>query len=1036
MDRKGKDDRLNVKEILEDMIASTKKLDSMMNSLCSNQEDDGSTPFSRHGAPVTTEELNQRQQEYRELPVDRYFERMKKDLHGRPIDGFKLPLQLLKNQPISLDNIGELRGNDKISYRVNQTPLPPCSSLNQLLDILTSRVHKADCTLVSTDAQDMAQLLVFLAQDANEYIVQAGQIFFPSSSVSVEWKTGTIIANITVDVRLHGNTWGLGAIMELEAILRGRVNNELSPAVRARYICEFHRCVASSPDSSEGRYVITDHYVLLAESSSLRMPLAATVRALQPQVKSGLVDVVNLHELNPPLLFSSPFGRSRIVSCACSPFHSLFLSDIGAVFAMGQSLDGALGLGPQITECSSPQLIDLNAQIAAGGDTASVHSMAVTADGQVYTWGARLACGTEGPPQCDRPQLVTIIENEDEEVKCIQVAAGGSFSMALTEDGQVYSWGRYLNGRLGLGNPPKRLPTARGVRNDQQLQRFPKLITDLVGVIKISAGAAHAGCVTSQGQLWCWGKNSHGQLGTGHLIDQMIPVIVALPRESELRAQAVTCGRDFTVALDNEGSVWSWGAGLTTIHPTAKGNDSSELPEWVWLRPSRVVALGSRVQSISTGRAHAGAVTVSGDAFVWGRMPAGELKLLPELVSRDCAVESLCCEETGNWGLLSGSFLSRAMYDLLRNHWCSDLSIIASGKRIQAHQMIVSYRCPTLRDMIVDEYRDSHAGEVEIILPTIRYDVCLLVLEYLYTDTLYSPVDPASCIPHDLCRASQELDLPQLEALCSKYVISEGENIASKEVSSTLCQNLEDAVGSSLYSDVMLVADSQSIHAHKCILVGRSDYFRALFCTNMREASWQTLEVDVSYATMQRVLACMYCDSWVPPESGSDLLDLLVAADKYGIHRLKVLCEVHAELTLENCMEILVLADMIHAPLLHEKAITFILNHLHVLAEAPSFIQLAKEYPSLMHEIIHHPSKNKERMLWRDWESQDSVPKKNDNEPPPSFPLIPFVFLIAFGISYLHVSAQMPQLGSYVPTINAIALIALCMYSYRELITV
>ncbi|RHY91575.1 hypothetical protein DYB35_003159, partial [Aphanomyces astaci] len=116
---------------------------------------------------------------------------------------------------------------------------------------------------------------------------------------------------------------------------------------------------------------------------------------------------------------------------------------------------------------------------------------------------------------------------------------------------------------------------------------------------------------------------------------------------------------------------------------------------------------------------------------------------------------------------------------------------------------------------------------------------------------------------------------------------------------------------------------------------------------------------------MQRVLAFMYSDVWTPPSSDEALLDELIAADKYGVARLKVLCEANAVVTLENCMEVLVLADMVHAMLLYENAITFVLNHLHVLAAAPSFVQVAQEYPKLMHEVIHRPSRNKERMMWR-----------------------------------------------------------------------
>ncbi|ETV69885.1 hypothetical protein, variant 2 [Aphanomyces astaci] len=953
------DDLLHVKDVLHDMIESTKQLDAFMQRLCrENLVDASSIPaaFDRN-AMMTSTDLEQRRDNNSTLDIScpiAYFERMSKDLQGRP-DGFKLPLHLLVEKPVNLNAIcaSDIRGSDKVSYRINDMAISPRASLNQLMETLVARLCAVNCTLSTVDADKLAHCLVFVSQDADKHMVLAGQALFPSMLTKCEWKTGSIIAHIGVNVGLQeDSTWGVGVTMELDAILRCRpIDNEvatnMSPPIRARYTCAFHR---DTSQGKEERFCITHHYVELSEMmpTTPRMPLASVVRMHQPREKADTVDVLELvhscDSIPTPLTFPSPFGRTRIIAIASSSVHTLFLSDLGHIYAKGASLDGALGLGTQRSATEIPQLVEfaevqtMVIQVAAAGDDASgAHSIAVTSDGQVYTWGARVACGTSGPPQCDRPEQVIFPMNA---VQGIQVAAGTSFSLVLSQEGHVFAWGKFLHGRLGLGNiPPNRMASSsRGIRHDQQLQKLPAKIPNLSGVTQIACGAAHSACVTRGGQLWMWGKNSHGQLGLGHLTDLFTPTLLGFfPPADNMTSSAATpamqqvaCGPEFTVALDQDGGVWSWGAGLSGSGLpafTAPPSSLNDLPRWSWLRPARVLALGHGIQSISAGGSHAGAVTWQGDAFVWGTLSAGALfQDVPLLVCPTQVVQTMACHDTNTYVIGGTTFLGKAMFDLLSHRTLCDVVLLASGKRLAAHQMVLSHRSSVLRNLMAAETYSNTTMLQVILPPSIRHDICVLVLEYIYTDTLFTPVDPTSCVPMDLHRAAIELDLPGLAALCDQYITMDlasytsSSSASSSEPSSILTPQLTfvNALGSNVYADVTLLAESHAIPAHKCMLVARSDYFRALFDTNMRDANLSVLPVDVSYATMQRVLAFMYSDVWTPPSSDEALLDELVAADKYGVARLKVLCEANAVVTLENCMEVLVLADMVHAMLLYE----------------------------------------------------------------------------------------------------------------------
>ena len=69
----------------------------------------------------------------------------------------------------------------------------------------------------------------------------------------------------------------------------------------------------------------------------------------------------------------------------------------------------------------------------------------------------------------------------------VAVAAGGNYSLALREDGHVWSWGSTLLGR----------ENSDSVRVGR--------VEELTKVVSISGGETHAAAVTEDGQVWVWG---------------------------------------------------------------------------------------------------------------------------------------------------------------------------------------------------------------------------------------------------------------------------------------------------------------------------------------------------------------------------------------------------------------------------------------------------------------------------------------------------------------------------------------------------
>lgn len=89
----------------------------------------------------------------------------------------------------------------------------------------------------------------------------------------------------------------------------------------------------------------------------------------------------------------------------------------------------------------------------------------IVSTGQVWSWGdgdyGKLGRG--GSDGCKTPKLVEKLQDLD----IVKVCCGSQFSVALTKDGQVYTWGKGDNQRLGHGT-------------DEHV-RYPKLLDSLQG---------------------------------------------------------------------------------------------------------------------------------------------------------------------------------------------------------------------------------------------------------------------------------------------------------------------------------------------------------------------------------------------------------------------------------------------------------------------------------------------------------------------------------------------------------------------------
>jgi len=250
-------------------------------------------------------------------------------------------------------------------------------------------------------------------------------------------------------------------------------------------------------------------------------------------------------------LLPSTLPRMRKIACGCS--HSLLVAaESDALYAFGASNAGQLGR-PAGSSAFEPIQSYHPHWLPARGAYANVsivgvaagrdHSVAWLASGAVCTWGfndyGQLGPVYEGAGNSSGAQLIVtfagrtsaacfnVTDEGGEPVRVAHVAAGQHHTLALTATGRVFAWG---DPAAAVGATAA---TASAAGVTLQPSHVPQRPLEMWGysssssasassapprgtyVYSIGAGGAHSVATTARGEVWTWGNNRQGQLGSG-----------------------------------------------------------------------------------------------------------------------------------------------------------------------------------------------------------------------------------------------------------------------------------------------------------------------------------------------------------------------------------------------------------------------------------------------------------------------------------------------------------------------------------------
>ena len=221
-------------------------------------------------------------------------------------------------------------------------------------------------------------------------------------------------------------------------------------------------------------------------------------------------------------------GAILLVAACLLPEASAQLNGYRRVHSWGSNRFGELGIDHVEGQASQakenqcdPQFVPTLGHEALGPEGANLqrivsgqnHVVAVTQEGNMYVWGrndmGQLGLGFQGAEDTRtryKPTLLELFSANGVKLEVIDVALGLEHTVVLVSGGRVYAWGSNQHGQLGIDVTPDLTP----------FTSVPTAI-DVGGesVMNVSAAAGHNVALSFTGGVYTWGANQEGQLGLG-----------------------------------------------------------------------------------------------------------------------------------------------------------------------------------------------------------------------------------------------------------------------------------------------------------------------------------------------------------------------------------------------------------------------------------------------------------------------------------------------------------------------------------------
>jgi len=302
-------------------------------------------------------------------------------------------------------------------------------------------------------------------------------------------------------------------------------------------------------------------------------------------------------------------GISNIVSVSLGDVHSAAITASGDLYTWGSNRLGQLGHGQDwgaVQYSITPTRVRGLSKVVSVSSSGSSTTV-VTDAGELYVWGF----GGRIPRKIEDITAVATVSRAFDEG-----AIGAQNAVAIAKNGEIYTWG-ISNIVLGYKVEPhdfRRNPVPSAFR--------PKRVPGIKNVIAVSFGGTHVAAITSDGALYTWGANWNGQSGHD---SGMFPVIIIEPTKilDLSSVVAFSLGSLHSAAVTEEGFLYTWGlssSGQLGYYSSTYTQHGLQYTD----TPTRVPGL-TEVVAVSLGYYSSAAITSDGSLYTWGNTHGGIL---------------------------------------------------------------------------------------------------------------------------------------------------------------------------------------------------------------------------------------------------------------------------------------------------------------------------------------------------------------------------------------------------------------------------
>jgi len=301
----------------------------------------------------------------------------------------------------------------------------------------------------------------------------------------------------------------------------------------------------------------------------------------------------------------------------------------GSLWGWGTNANGQLGDNTAIGKSSPVQTVSGGTNWKQVSGSMGV-AAGIKTDGALWMWGngTRGSLGDNTTIGKSSPvQTVAAGTNWN------QVSVGGgennfAFAASIKTSGELWTWGTNAY---------------YGVLGDNTLINRSSPIQTIAGGtnwVYVAAGSSSVYCIKTDGTLWTWGQNNHGQLGDNTTVDKSSPIqTVAGGTNWKQVAAAIIYS---AAAIKTDGTLWTWGRNnYGQLGNNTNINKSS---------PIQTVAGGSDWQSVAGGRRYFAAIKTNNTLWSWGNNNYGQLGD-NTVVERSSPVQTI--SSGTNWKLVS-----------------------------------------------------------------------------------------------------------------------------------------------------------------------------------------------------------------------------------------------------------------------------------------------------------------------------------------------------------------------------------------------